>query len=586
MRKSLVLALLVVGALQLSQAAEHGFVSIFDGKTLTGWGGTDMSYWSVEDGCLTGMSTDEHPSLHSHWIVWQGGEVGDFEIRLRFKISGTKDANSGIQFRTMFNDDATHADGYQADLVRDPFYMGLLYDEGTGRTFLAKRERETVIVKMMVLSGQEKHGKVWRPSCGDATVRQIFMTSEADWNNYHGDCPEATIWKATSSTGHLIRSGGDRQRQEILSSQGLPRISASSRARDESAIQRHPFEKVQVDRMMNMEIKTIVVLATLDTKGLEAQYLSEKIEKFGHKALVIDTGVMGAATMKAGITREEVALTGGVPLADVREHPTREAAAAVMAAGAAKIIQRTGGEAAAAACASSSLGGTRSGGNLPGAPAAVMRALPHCILGGSKRYGFNHAASGNVRAPLVDIKDITMMFSVTDILGLNPVMRMILANAAGAVCGMASVEAKLERGDKPLIAVTKRGITNHSGARCAKWVKVLPEAMLGMADHCAFLHAIGPGGRAMEQMMKEGLIGAVLDLATIEVSNEMYHALLAGGSERLTTAGKLNLPESGVPWAIRSAWFTMELETVPLGELSARPATDDSATFRVIPICG
>ena len=76
-------------------------------------------------------------------------------------------------------------------------------------------------------------------------------------------------------------------------------------------------------------------------------------------------------------------------------------------------------------------------------------------------------------------------------------------------------------------------------------------------------HAIGPGGRAMEQLMKEKIIGAVLDYSTIEVSNEMYHALLAGGPERLTTAGKLGLPQVLCPGAIEVLVFN-EPETVPL----------------------
>ncbi len=67
----------------------------------------------------------------------------------------------------------------------------------------------------------------------------------------------------------------------------------------------------------------------------------------------------------------------------------------------------------------------------------------------------------------------------------------------------------------------------------------------------------------MEQLMKEKIIGAVLDYSTIEVSNEMYHALLAGGPERLTTAGKLGLPQVVCPGAIEVLVFN-EPETVPL----------------------
>ena len=293
-----------------------------------------------------------------------------------------------------------------------------------------------------------------------------------------------------------------------------------------------------------METKTIVVLATLDTKGLEARYLGDKIEKFGHKALLVDTGVMGAPAVEADITREEVAMAGGVPLATVLENPIRETAAAVMVAGASKIVNELVFKGAVHGIIS--MGGTQ-GSSLS---TQVMRALPY----GFPKVMVSTMASGNV-APLVDIKDITMMFSVTDILGLNPVMRMILGNAAGAVCGMASVETKLDRSEKPLVAVTNVGITTQGAMRA---VKVLEDA----GYETIVFHAIGPGGRAMEQMMKEGLIGAVLDFSTIEVSNEMYHALLAGGPDRLTTAGKLGLPQVICPGAIEVLVYN-EPETVP-----------------------
>jgi uncharacterized protein (UPF0261 family) len=163
-------------------------------------------------------------------------------------------------------------------------------------------------------------------------------------------------------------------------------------------------------------------------------------------------------------------------------------------------------------------------------------------------------ASGNV-GPWVDIKDITMMFSVTDILGLNPVTRKILANAAGAVCGMAAVDVKLEAEEKPLVGVTTVGITTQGAMRA---IDVLESA----GYETIVFHAIGPGGRAMEQMMREGIIGAVLDFSTIEVSNEMHHALLAGGPDRLTTAGKLGLPQVICPGAIEVLVYN-EPETVP-----------------------
>jgi uncharacterized protein (UPF0261 family) len=293
-----------------------------------------------------------------------------------------------------------------------------------------------------------------------------------------------------------------------------------------------------------MSDKTIVVLATLDTKGQEAQYLREQIQKLGDRALVVDVGVVGKPATEADISREAVAEAGGTPLAKLLETPDREVAAPIMAVGATRIVTKLVSEGKAHGIVS--MGGTQ-GTTLA---TAVMRALPY----GVPKVMVSTMASGNV-GPWVDIKDITMMFSVTDILGLNPVTRMILANAAGAVCGMANVDTVLEQGEKLLVGVTTVGITTLGAMKA---IEVLEEA----GYETIVFHAIGPGGRAMEQMMEEGLIGAVLDYSTIEVSNEMFDALLAGGDKRLTTAGKLGLPQVLCPGAIEVLVYN-EPETVP-----------------------
>ena len=293
-----------------------------------------------------------------------------------------------------------------------------------------------------------------------------------------------------------------------------------------------------------MARNTIVVLATLDTKGPEAKFLAEQIRKFGHEPLIVDSGVVGTPGANAEITREQVAAAGGVPLADLLKEPDREIAAPVMAEGATRLIKALAEQGSAHGIVS--VGGTQ-GTTLS---TKVMRALPY----GFPKVMVSTMASGNV-APWVDIKDITMMFSVTDIMGLNPVMRKILANAAAAVCGMADVDVTITRGEKPLIAITTVGITTQ-GAMTA--MRVLEEA----GYETIVFHAIGPGGRAMEQMMKEGIVGAVLDYSTIEVSNEMFNALLAGGPERLTIAGKLGMPQVICPGAIEVLVFH-EPETVP-----------------------
>lgn len=293
-----------------------------------------------------------------------------------------------------------------------------------------------------------------------------------------------------------------------------------------------------------MSDKTIVVLATLDTKGHEAQYLRKLITDLGDRALVVDVGVVGEPAARADISRDKVAAAGGTPLSELLLDPDREVAAPVMAAGATNIVTKLVESGRAHGVVA--MGGTQ-GTTLA---TKVMRALPY----GLPKVMVSTMASGNV-APWVDIMDITMMFSVTDILGLNPVMRKILANAAGAVCGMANVGVALERGDKPLVAVTTVGITTQGAMKA---IKVLEDA----GYETIVFHAIGPGGRAMEQLMEEGIIGAVLDYSTIEVSNEMFDALLAGGEKRLTTAGRLGFPQVVCPGAIEVLVYN-EPETVP-----------------------
>jgi uncharacterized protein (UPF0261 family) len=290
--------------------------------------------------------------------------------------------------------------------------------------------------------------------------------------------------------------------------------------------------------------KVIVVLATLDTKGREAEYLRECIGRRGHRALLIDTGVVGAPAAVADVPREEVAAAGGRTLAELLDRPTREAAAPVMAAGATQVVASlvARGEAHAVL----SLGGTQ-GTTLS---TAVMRALPY----GFPKVMVSTMASGNV-APWVDTKDITMVYSVTDILGLNPFMRRVLANAAAAACGMAEVHVPFRRGERPLVGVTAVGITT-AGAMAAV------EALERAGCETVVFHAVGTGGRALEEMMRQGLVGAVLDLSIIEVSNDLHGALLAGGPERLTTAGRLGLPQVICPGAVEVLVFN-EPHTVP-----------------------
>ena len=277
--------------------------------------------------------------------------------------------------------------------------------------------------------------------------------------------------------------------------------------------------------------KTIAVLATLDTKGQESNYIREQIEQLGGSALLIDMGVVGEPGTRTDIQRGELATAGGTPLEDILKDPNRQDASPVMVAGATRIVSKLvdEGKIQAIIC----LGGTQGTSN----GSLVLQALPY----GFPKIMVSTMASGDTSA-FVGIKDVTMMFSVSDILGLNTFTCGILANAAGAAWGMAQVDQPIRSAerDKPLIGMTNLGVLTE-GAMVA----------LDLFNQAGYevivFHAVGSGGRAMEQMMKEGIIGAVFDYALGEIADELYDGLRAGGPERLTVAGKLGLPQVVCP---------------------------------------
>ena len=166
-------SLLALLALASTAVAEDK--NLFNGKDLTGWKGLD--FWSVEDGCITGRTTKEKPTKGNTFLVWQGGEVGDFEFTFKYKIVG---GNSGVQYRSKVVDEkAFVVGGYQADFEAGKTYSGILYEE-KGRGILAQRGQKTVI------KDGEKPGKAKVEVTGEvgkSAEIQAKIKAE-DWNEY------------------------------------------------------------------------------------------------------------------------------------------------------------------------------------------------------------------------------------------------------------------------------------------------------------------------------------------------------------------------------------------------------------------
>lgn len=277
--------------------------------------------------------------------------------------------------------------------------------------------------------------------------------------------------------------------------------------------------------------KTIALLVTLDTKDQEAEFLKQQIEARGHQALLLDIGVVGIAGIQADIDRSTVIATGGGDLEAILEKPTRERSNPFVVKGCIRILSEKIEKDQVHAVLG--LGGTQGTSTC----CDIMQALPY----GFPKIMVSTIASGDTSG-FVGIKDITMMFSVSDILKLNPFTRKILANAAAAACGMAEVEDKfiMEKRDKPLIGMSNLGVLTSGAMKAIQYIEEAGYEVI-------VFHAVGSGGRAMEQMMKEGIIGAVFDYAMGEIADDVWKVLRAGGPERLTVAGKLGLPQVLVP---------------------------------------
>ena len=145
---SLALSLCLFLTSTLAADEEAGFKSLFNGKDLTGWDGRAI-HWSVRDGAITGATTKENPAKGNNFLIWRGGTVDDFELRLSYKITANNDkgfANSGIQYRSKeFKEAGDHVvGGYQADFEAGNTYSGILYEERM-RGILAERGQKVVI---------------------------------------------------------------------------------------------------------------------------------------------------------------------------------------------------------------------------------------------------------------------------------------------------------------------------------------------------------------------------------------------------------------------------------------------------------
>jgi uncharacterized protein (UPF0261 family) len=309
-----------------------------------------------------------------------------------------------------------------------------------------------------------------------------------------------------------------------------------------------------------MSMSTILLIGTLDTKGHEYAFVRDRIRTAGHDVIVMDIGITSdpdpALSMTPEVSAADVARAGGGDLAEMRARADRGSAVDIMQKGACALVPQL--YAAGRFQAVLGLGG---GGGTTMITAA-MRTLPV----GVPKLMVSTMASGNT-APYVDVKDITLMYSVVDIAGLNPLSRRILANAAGAICGMAAAQSPqtsttevtsdraVSTSDRPLLAATMFGVTTP----CVTMVR---ERLEQAGYDVLVFHATGTGGRAMEGLIEDGYFAGVVDITTTEWCDEVVGGVLTAGPDRLGAAARKGLPQVVSVGALDMVNFG-GIETVP-----------------------
>ena len=265
---------------------------------------------------------------------------------------------------------------------------------------------------------------------------------------------------------------------------------------------------------------TVVLLGTLDTKGVEYAFLRERLLEHGVDVLVVDAGVHEPVGLVPDIARQEVA-----PDVDaLAAAGDRGAAVTAMAAGAEQVVRRLHDE--------GRLDGILALGGSGGSSIATqaMRALPV----GVPKLMVSTVASGDTR-PYVGAVDVTMMYSVVDIAGINSVSARIMANAAGAIAGMVGATVPTLEA-KPLVGATMFGVTTPCVTRARERLEELGYEVL-------VFHATGAGGQSIEALVRDGFLAGVLDMTTTELADELVGGVLSAGPDRLEAAGAAGVPQ-------------------------------------------
>jgi uncharacterized protein (UPF0261 family) len=301
-------------------------------------------------------------------------------------------------------------------------------------------------------------------------------------------------------------------------------------------------------------VSTIYVVGTCDTKGEELAYIRDLIRASNQKATLVDvstgggsgsTSASGVSPSRADVTPDAVAAFHPQGASAVLELNDRGKAVTAMALALTRYINERKDLAGI-------VGAGGSGGTALVTPS--MRALPV----GVPKLMVSTVASGNV-APYVGSSDVCMMYSVTDIAGLNRISRAVLANAAHAVAGMVAgadkaKAASVSAASRPAVGLTMFGVTTSC-------VNMVSAALAAHCD-CLVFHATGTGGQSFEKLVDSGMLVGAIDVTTTEVCDFLVGGVFPCTEDRFEAFARTKVPWVGSCGALDMVNFGA-METVP-----------------------
>lgn len=281
--------------------------------------------------------------------------------------------------------------------------------------------------------------------------------------------------------------------------------------------------------------KTVLIIANLDTRGAEFKFVKELILSRGLNAILLDFSMEQKPFFKGDITCEEVAKEGGITdIGEIRRlyRSDRQKATDNQIAGAIKIAKKLLKE--------GKIHGVLGvgGGTSSLVSTSIMKTMP---FGMPKLMASSMAGHPKYVGKYVGTKDITMLNTVVDVVEINPILKIQLVNAIGAICGMVEISTGWEiEFEQPVIAITSFGFAERAVEPSIHYLRKKGYIPVPC-------HAQGRGDRAMDELIREGWFQGVIDLVSRGIGEQLLDGNCAAGDDRILAASEMGIPQVVAP---------------------------------------